>query len=217
MDKQDVLATLKRGGLVPILRTPTAADALGIAELLIAHGITTVEIPLSVPGAIDAIAEFSRRHGTSALVGAGTVLDPAAAEACLRAGARFIVCPGFDAPTVKFCNASDLVVLPGALTPTEILTAWRAGADMVKVFPVSAVGGASYIRAIKAPLPQIPLCPTGGVTAETAAEFIRAGASALGVASDLVDVAALHEGRGEVIARRARLYLATVAEARGAA
>lgn len=214
MDKKDVVARIKKVGLIPILRTPSADESLQIAELLFEAGITTQEIPLTVPGAVEVIAELVQKFGDRALIGAGTVLDPAAAEACVRAGARFIISPGLNLDTVRYCNQAAVAIFPGALTPTEILTAWRGGADMIKVFPCSAVGGAKYIMALKAPLPDIDLCPTGGVSLQTAAAFIHAGASALGVSGDLIDVEALRSGRGQVIAERARLYLDIVAEAR---
>jgi 2-dehydro-3-deoxyphosphogluconate aldolase / (4S)-4-hydroxy-2-oxoglutarate aldolase len=212
--KDDVLATIKRGGLLPVLRTSSADDALTIAEELQQAGLTAIEIPLTVPGAVEVIAELASRFGEDTVVGAGTVLDTAAAAACVAAGATFVISPSLELEVVEYCNESDVVVMPGALTPTEIVAADRAGADMVKVFPCSAVGGASYIKAIKAPLPDIELCPTGGVSLDTAAAFIKAGASALGVGGDLVDVEALRSGNVAVIAERARRYVEIVAEAR---
>ncbi len=214
MEKKSVLAQIRQVGLIPILRTPTAKDALGLAEILRGAALTNVEIPLTVPGALDVIAELVRRFGNDMLVGAGTVLDAAAAESCLKAGASFIISPAVDMGCIAFCREAGLAVFPGALTPTEILGAWRAGADMIKVFPCSALGGAPYLKALRAPLPQIELIPTGGVSLDTAAAFIAAGASALGVGGDLVDIAALHEGRGHVIGDRARRYLEIVREAR---
>jgi 2-dehydro-3-deoxyphosphogluconate aldolase / (4S)-4-hydroxy-2-oxoglutarate aldolase len=160
------------------------------------------------------IEEVVARSGEEMLVGAGTVLDAETARACILAGAEFVVSPALDFETIALCRTYGKVVLPGALTPTEILAAWRAGADFVKVFPCDSAGGAKHIRSIKAPLPQIPLVPTGGVSLETAAEFIEAGASALGVGSDLVDVKALRQGRPELITERARAYVELVREAR---
>ena len=144
------------------------------------------------------------------------MLDARSAEACIAAGARFIVSPGLDLDTVAFCRKAGVAIFPGALTPTEIITAWKAGADMVKVFPASAMGGASYIKAVKAPLPQIEMVPTGGVSVETAPAFIKAGAAALGVGGDLVDIEALRSGRGEVIAEKARKYIEALKAARSA-
>jgi 2-dehydro-3-deoxyphosphogluconate aldolase/(4S)-4-hydroxy-2-oxoglutarate aldolase len=213
--KDEVLATIKRGGLIPVLRTSSADDALTIAEELQRAGLTALEIPLTVPGAIEVIAELSSRFGNEVLVGAGTVLDTVAAGACVAAGARFIISPALDVEVVEYCNEAEVAVMPGALTPTEIVAAMRAGADLVKIFPCSAVGGAPYLKAIKAPLPDVQLVPTGGVSLETAAAFIKAGAAALGVGGDLVDIQALREGRPEVIGERARRYLEIVKEARG--
>ncbi len=215
MEKPQVLAQIRSVGLIPILRTPSPDDALMMAEILVEAGLSNLEIPLTVPGAIEVIRELADRYRGRLLVGAGTVLDPASAEACVAAGATFIISPGLNVDTVTACRKMGIATFPGSLTPTEIIAAWRAGADMVKVFPVSAVGGAPYLKAIKAPLPQIELVPTGGVSVETAATFIQAGASALGVGGDLVDVAALREGRGHVIAARARAYLSAVQLARG--
>jgi 2-dehydro-3-deoxyphosphogluconate aldolase/(4S)-4-hydroxy-2-oxoglutarate aldolase len=212
--KDDVLGGIRRGGLIPVLRTASADDALTIAEELQRAGLTALEIPLTVPAAVEVIAELASRFGREVLVGAGTVLDAGSAAACVAAGARFIISPSVEPEVIHYCNEAEVAVLPGALTPTEILTAVRAGADMVKVFPCSAVGGASYIKAIKAPLPQVLLVPTGGVSLETAAAFIKAGAAALGVGGDLVDVEALRAGRPEVIGERARRYLEIVKQAR---
>jgi 2-dehydro-3-deoxyphosphogluconate aldolase/(4S)-4-hydroxy-2-oxoglutarate aldolase len=212
--KDEVLAGIKRGGLIPVLRTASADDALTIAEELHRAGLTAMEIPLTVPGGIEVIAELASRFGKEVLVGAGTVLDTAAAAACVAAGARFIISPSLELEVVEYCNEADVAVLPGALTPTEIVAASRAGADMVKIFPCSALGGASYIKAIKAPLPHIEVVPTGGVSLDTAAAFIRAGAAALGVGGDLVDIEAVRAGKTEVIGARARRYLEIVKEAR---
>jgi 2-dehydro-3-deoxyphosphogluconate aldolase / (4S)-4-hydroxy-2-oxoglutarate aldolase len=212
--KDEVLAGIKRGGLIPVLRTASADDALTIAEELQRAGLTALEIPLTVPGAVEVIAELASRFGPQVLVGAGTVLDTAAAAACVAAGARFIISPSLELEVVEYCNEAEVAVLPGALTPTEILAASRAGADMVKIFPCSAVGGAAYVKAIKAPLPHIEVVPTGGVSLETAAAFIKAGAAALGVGGDLVDIEALRAGKAEVIGARARRYLEIVREAR---
>lgn len=214
MERARTVARVEEIGLVPILRTKDTQDAEALAEILADGGIPIVEIPLTVPGALGLIAALARRHGERLLVGAGTVLDPAAAAACVDAGARFVISPAVNLETIAWCRGAGVPIFAGALTPTEIVAAWRAGADMVKVFPVSAVGGASYIQAVKAPLPEIKLLPTGGVSLETAAAFVEAGASALGVGSDLVDAAALAAGRGADIAARARRYVAIVRAAR---
>jgi len=166
-----------------------------------------------VPGAIELIREVTRR-ATDALVGAGTVLDPENALACIDAGARFVVSPALNLATIAACREAGIAVLPGALTPTEVLTAWNAGADFVKVFPANALGGPSYLKSLKAPLPQVKLVPTGGVNLQTAKDFIRAGASALGIGADLVDLQALRRGDAELVTERARKFLSLVAEAR---
>ncbi len=142
------------------------------------------------------------------------MLDAETARACIAAGAQFIVSPALDISTIASCAASSVAVMPGALTPTEVVTAWRAGADVVKIFPCGSVGGASYIKALKAPLPQIPLMPTGGVSIATAGDFIKAGAFALGVGSDLVDIEAIARGNAKLVTERARVYLHLVREAR---
>src|SRR5205807_3142719 len=168
----------------------------------------------TVPRAVELIEQLSTAYGDEAVVGAGTVLDAETARACVAAGAQFVVSPSLDVRTIELCRRYGVAVVPGALTPTEVVTAWQAGADMVKVFPCGALGGASYLKALKAPLPQIELIPTGGVSLKTAADFIKAGAMALGVGSDLVDTKALREDRDEVIAERAREFLEIVREAR---
>jgi 2-dehydro-3-deoxyphosphogluconate aldolase/(4S)-4-hydroxy-2-oxoglutarate aldolase len=214
MDKTQVLARIREGGLIPIIRTPSADEAITMADTLVAANITNLELTMTVPGAVEIIARLVKRFGDRTMVGAGTVLDVKAAEACIAAGATFIVSPGLDLETVAHCRRVGVPVFPGALTPTEIIAAWKGGADMVKVFPCSAVGGAAYIKAVKAPLPQIEMVPTGGVSIDTAPAFIQAGAAALGVGGDLVDLEALRQGRGQVIADRANRYLEAVRQAR---
>src|SRR5262249_54682045 len=169
---------------------------------------------MTVPGAVNVIEQLCRRFGDEVLIGAGTVLDPEAASACVAAGARFIVSPSLNLETIKFCKAREIPVFPGALTPTEVVTAWQAGAIAVKVFAASAVGGPSYLRALKAPLPHIKLVPTGGVSLATAKDFIAAGAWALGVGSDLVNTKAIQSGDHESVAVTACNYVAAVREAR---
>jgi 2-dehydro-3-deoxyphosphogluconate aldolase / (4S)-4-hydroxy-2-oxoglutarate aldolase len=215
MDKAQIISRIRAGLLIPVVRTSTAEEALAMSEALAAAAITNLEIPLTVPNAVQVIERLSAQLGDRVMVGAGTVLDARAAQACLAAGARFVVSPGLDLETVAFCRSANLAVFPGALTPTEILTAWKAGADMVKVFPVSSVGGASYIKNIKAPLPQIELCPTGGISVDTAAAYLQAGAAVVGVGGDLVDLQALREGKTAVIAERAARYLDVLRRARG--
>lgn len=189
---------------------------MSVAEVIREGGIPILEITMTVPGAIAVIAELSKRYGDEVLVGAGTVLDPETARSCIAAGAQFIVSPALNIQTIEFCKVQRIAVFPGALTPTEVITAWDAGADAVKVFPCSAMGGASYLRALKAPLPEVKLIPTGGVTLATAKDFIAAGAWAIGVGADLVNTKAIKAGQGESVVAAARSYVAAVREARAA-
>src|SRR6185436_9748868 len=207
-----VLERIREVRLVPVVRAASADEAFAAVEAIRAGGIPILEITLTVPGAIQIIAELTRRLGDDALIGAGTVLDAETARQCIDAGARFIVSPALDIPTVELCRRLDVPVFPGALTPTEILTAWRAGASAVKVFPANAAGGATYIKSLKAPFPQIELLPTGGVSLKTAADFIAAGAFALGVGADLVDLAALRRGDAASITEKTRQYLSVVSD-----
>ena len=210
----DVMERIREVGIVPVVRAASADEAQAAVEAIRAGGIPILEITLTVPGAVGIIRDLTKRLGDDALIGAGTVLDAKTAKACVDAGARFIVSPALDLPTIQFCKRNIVPVFPGALTPTEVVTAWRAGANAVKVFPANAVGGASYLKSLKAPLPQIELLPTGGVSLQTAAEFIAAGAFSLGVGADLVDLAALRRGEAAAITEKARRYVAAVAAAR---
>jgi 2-dehydro-3-deoxyphosphogluconate aldolase/(4S)-4-hydroxy-2-oxoglutarate aldolase len=187
---------------------------MAAAEAVAAGGISIVEVTMTVPGALDAITQLVKNLGRDVLVGAGTVLDAQTARQCFDAGAQFLVCPGLDLGTIKAANDADKVIMAGALTPTEIIAAWKGGADFIKIFPASAVGGPSYLKALRGPLPQIPLVPTGGVNLNTAAEFIRAGAAALGIGGELVSAAALNSGDTAQITELARKYLAIVQETR---
>ncbi len=184
------------------------------AEAVCKGGISIVEITMTVPGAVDVIRELAKGSGKEILIGAGTVLNAEMARRCLDAGAEFLVSPGFNHDMVELAVREGKLVMAGALTPTEVITAWEAGADLVKVFPCGQVGGAKYIRALKGPLPQIPLVPTGGVNLNTAAEFIEAGAAALGVGGELVQAEALTAGKTEVIVENARKFLEIVKRAR---
>jgi len=196
------------------VRAESADLAMRAVEAIKTGGVDVLEVTMTVPGAIDVIAKLAATFGTEVVIGAGTVLDPDTANKCVQAGAQFIVSPALNEETIAFCRANDVAVFPGALTPTEVVRAWNVGADAVKVFPAGAVGGASYLKALKAPLPQIELVPTGGVSLKTAADFIKAGAMALGVGADLVDTKALRENHDEVITERARQFLEIVREAR---
>jgi len=200
-------------GIVPVIRARSPEEALRAIAAIQAGGVPIIEITMTVPGAVDLIAEVTR-DARDALVGAGTVLEPETARACVEAGARFVVSPALNLDTIAACREMGTAVLPGALTPTEVVAAWRAGADLVKVFPAGAVGGPAYIKALKAPLPQIELVPTGGVNLQTAGDFLRAGAFALGVGADLVDLGALRRGEDEALAERARRFVEVVRSTR---
>src|SRR5258706_2381999 len=201
-DAEDCVRRIEQGVFVPVVRALSAELAVLAVEAILEGGISTFEITMTVPGAVRVIGELVKRFGEQALIGAGTVLSAQDAAACLDAGAAFVVSPGFDAETVRFVRERGAAMMPGALTPTEVITAHNAGADMVKIFPCSAVGGAKYLKALKAPLPQIKLLPTGGVNAATAHEYLAAGASALGIGSELVDVKALERGDRNVLTAR---------------
>jgi len=214
MSKTAVLHRIREVGIVPVVRAESADEAGRAIAAIMAGGVPVLEITLTVPGAVSLIADLCRRFGEDAVVGAGTVLDPETARACILAGAQFIVSPATNVATIACCRRYGVPIMPGALTPTEVVAAWEAGADMVKVFPCSALGGASYIKALKAPLPQIDLIPTGGVNLQTAAEFIKAGSTALGVGADLVDLKALREGQDALLTERARKLVEIVRTAR---
>jgi 2-dehydro-3-deoxyphosphogluconate aldolase / (4S)-4-hydroxy-2-oxoglutarate aldolase len=214
MTKQQVRNRIVEIGIVPVVRAASAQQAMQAAEAVCAGGIPIVEITMTVPGAIDVITQLAKSMGNDVLIGAGTVLDAEAAERCIDAGADFMVSPGFDLATVQFAKQQGKLIMAGALTPTEVITAWKAGSDFVKIFPCGTVGGAKYIKALKAPLPQVPMVPTGGVNLETAADFIRAGADALGIGGELISAAACKSGNLSVITEAARLYVDIVQEAR---
>jgi 2-dehydro-3-deoxyphosphogluconate aldolase/(4S)-4-hydroxy-2-oxoglutarate aldolase len=214
MTKQDVVRVIAEVGLVPVVRAQSADEAMRVTDAIREGGVTVLEITMTVPGALAVLEQLSSRFGSDVVLGAGTVLDPETARACILAGARFVVSPALDLGTIEMCRRYSIAVMPGALTPTEVLTAWTAGADVVKVFPCGALGGASYIKSLKAPLPHVEMIPTGGVSVKTAAEFIQAGAFALGVGADLVDTKAVREGNGKLVTDKAREYIRIVREAR---
>jgi 2-dehydro-3-deoxyphosphogluconate aldolase/(4S)-4-hydroxy-2-oxoglutarate aldolase len=214
MDKQEVRDRITEIGIVPVVRASSPRDARIAADAVCEGGIPIVEITMTVPGAIDVIRELTKNAASEVLVGAGTVLNAEAARRCLDAGAQFLVSPGLNLQTVELALREGKLMMAGALTPTEIITAWEAGSDFVKVFPCGQVGGAKYIKALKGPLPQVPLVPTGGVNLDTAAEFIQAGAAALGVGGELVQAEALKSNKPEIIVENARRFLAIVKQAR---
>jgi 2-dehydro-3-deoxyphosphogluconate aldolase / (4S)-4-hydroxy-2-oxoglutarate aldolase len=212
--RRHVLDQLTRDGLVPVIRAESATIALRIVEALVAGGIRTLEITMTVPDALDAIRAVADRFGDAVLLGAGTVTSRELAEGAVDAGAEFLVTPCVVPEVIAVARARDVAVLPGALTPTEIFAAWSLGGDIIKVFPASNVGGASYVRALKGPFPQIPLCPTGGVNLQTIADFVRAGAVAVGVGGELVSKAAIESGDYDQITAAARQYVAAINAAR---
>ncbi len=214
MTKDQAAARIVEIGIVPVIRASSAQLAIRAADAVCAGGIPIVEMTMTVPGAVEAISQLAKSLGSDVLIGAGTVLDSQTVQRCIDAGAEFIVSPGFDLGTVQAVNRLGKLMMTGALTPTEVISAWKAGSDFVKVFPCGAVGGAKYIKALKAPLPQIPMVPTGGVNLQTAADFIRAGASALGIGGELVSASALNSGETKDITATAREYVEIVREAR---
>jgi 2-dehydro-3-deoxyphosphogluconate aldolase / (4S)-4-hydroxy-2-oxoglutarate aldolase len=216
MGKAEVLKRIEEVGVIPVVRAASSDQAIAVAEAISEGGIPLLEITMTVPGAVSVIAEISKRYGNEVLVGAGTVLDPGAARACIEAGAQFIISPSLNLKTIERCRDQDIAIFPGALSPTEVVTAWQAGADAVKVFPCSAVGGAKYLRALQAPLPQIKMIPTGGVSLATVKDFMIAGAWALGVGADLVDTKAIQAGDRKSVVDAARNYVVAVREARAA-
>ena len=214
MSKQRTLSAILEIGIVPIVRALTPEAAVRAAEAIYRGGIRAVEITMTVPGALRALEKAADQFGDRMTLGAGTVLDPETARASMLAGAEFFVTPSLKLSTIEICHRYSKVIMPGALTPTEVLAAWEAGADLVKIFPCGNVGGPKYIRALKAPFPQIEMVPTGGVNLENTAEFFRAGAAAVAVGSELVNAKTLEEGKLDVIERAAREFLKVVAEAR---
>ena len=205
---------IERIGLIPVLRARNAAHAHAVVKAMIAGGVSIVEVTMTVPGAVDLLKELRNEYGAKLLLGSGTVTTAAQAEATIEAGAEFVVSPSTHLEVIALTKARKIISIPGALTPTEVITAWNAGADYVKIFPCSSMGGASYLKSLLAPFPHIKLIPTGGVTLETAESFLRAGARALGVGSDLVNLAAIDAGTPETITETARAYLKAIADAR---
>ncbi|MGH9598392.1 MAG: bifunctional 4-hydroxy-2-oxoglutarate aldolase/2-dehydro-3-deoxy-phosphogluconate aldolase [Terracidiphilus sp.] len=206
--------TIERVGLIPVLRAKSAAQGRAVVKAMVTGGINVVEVTMTVPGAVDLLKELKREYGGDLLLGSGTVTTAEQAEATIEAGAEFVVSPSLHPEVIAKTRALGKLSVPGALTPTEAITAWNAGADYVKIFPCSAMGGASYLKSLLAPFPQLRIIPTGGVTLDTAAGFIKAGARALGVGSDLVNLAAIDAGKPETITETAKAFLKVVAEAR---
>jgi 2-dehydro-3-deoxyphosphogluconate aldolase/(4S)-4-hydroxy-2-oxoglutarate aldolase len=213
MNKSEIISRIRECGVLPVIRASSKEEALSIIDAIVAGGIDTIEVTMTVPNAVALILQLTTGRD-DLLIGAGSVLDPEQARDCINAGAKFIVSPTTNFDTIKYCNEKEIVVMPGALTPTEILNATEAGADIVKVFPADSMGGAKYLRSLKAPMPRLKLIPTGGVDQSTAADLIKAGAEAIGVGADLVDLKAIREKRAGDITKAARNYLEIVRSAR---
>jgi 2-dehydro-3-deoxyphosphogluconate aldolase/(4S)-4-hydroxy-2-oxoglutarate aldolase len=214
MHKESVKNRILEIGIIPVVRASSAEEAMMAVHAIRLGGIPIVEITMTVPGAIETIRHVAKTMGDEVLVGAGTVLDSETAHRCIDAGAEFVVGPGLDIATIELVNKAGKIMMAGTLTPSEVITAWNAGSDFVKVFPCGQVGGPSYIKSLRGPFPQIPFVPTGGVSLKTAAEFIRAGSAALGVGGELVQTAALKSGHPEIITETAREFIAQVRNAR---
>jgi 2-dehydro-3-deoxyphosphogluconate aldolase/(4S)-4-hydroxy-2-oxoglutarate aldolase len=214
MTREEVARKIRDIGVVPVVRATSARHAQMAAEAVSSGGIPIAEVTMTVPGAIELIAQLASTMGREVLIGAGTVLDAQTAARCLDAGAQFVVSPGFDPATIAFVKGRGVLMMAGALTPTEVIGAWKAGSDFVKIFPCGTMGGAKYIKALKGPLPHVPMIPTGGVNLETAADLIRAGSEALGIGGELVSGAALAAGDTKSITEAARKYVGIVQETR---
>jgi 2-dehydro-3-deoxyphosphogluconate aldolase/(4S)-4-hydroxy-2-oxoglutarate aldolase len=215
MKPKDILSFITEVGIVPIVRSSSAESAIKAVEAIYRGGIRAAEITMTVPGAVKALEKVADQFGDKIVLGAGTVLDTETARICMLAGAQFLVTPALNVKTIQMAKRYSKVICPGALTPTEVLAAWDAGADVVKIFPCGNVGGPKYIKALKGPFPQIEMIPTGGVNLETAGEFLKAGACAVAVGGELVDAKSIKEGRYDVIEEKTRQYLAVIAKARG--
>jgi 2-dehydro-3-deoxyphosphogluconate aldolase/(4S)-4-hydroxy-2-oxoglutarate aldolase len=216
MDEDKTKKAIERSGIMPVLRARSEREGHALVEALVAGGITVMEVTMTVPRAVDLLRALKKEYGDRLLLGSGTVTDAEQVAATVDAGAEFVVSPSFHREVVAKTKELGKVSIPGALTPTEAITAWRAGADYVKIFPCSAVGGAPYLKALLAPFPHLKLIPTGGVTLHTAVDFLKAGARALGVGTDLVNPKAIEEGKPETVTTTARAYLEVVAKYRAA-
>ena len=214
MTKTDKLNLIRETGVIAILRAKRADQLLAAAEAIRTGGVRVIEVTMTTPGALGVIETAAGRYGDEILFGAGSVLDAETARAAILAGAGFIVAPTMRLETISLCNRYSIPVLPGCYTPTEMLTAWEAGADMIKLFPAD-VGGPNLIKAIRAPLPQLEIVPVGGVNLDTAAEFIRQGAAALGVGSSLINQKLLDAGDQAELTRRAGAFIEAVKKGRG--
>lgn len=212
---REIFQLIVEAGMIPVVRAPSAEAATRAVEACMNGGVLVAEITMTVPGAIPALEKLAARFSGKILLGAGTVLDAETARISMLAGAEFIVSPNLRLATIEMAKRYSKPIFPGALTPTEVLSAWEAGANAVKVFPCGNVGGAKYIKSLKGPFPQIEMIPTGGVSLETIGDFFKAGACAVGIGGELVDATLMKEGRFGEIEERARQFLGAVAKARG--
>jgi 2-dehydro-3-deoxyphosphogluconate aldolase/(4S)-4-hydroxy-2-oxoglutarate aldolase len=209
----EALSVIKEKGVVAIMRANNSDQLLAAADAVKAGGVNAIEVTMTTPGALDVVKQATARYGDDVLFGVGSVLDSETARAAILAGAQFVVCPSLDIKTIEICKRYSVPVVPGTYTPTEIVTAWQAGADMVKVFPAS-VGGPGFIKALKGPLPQVKLVPVGGVNLDTTADFIRAGAEVVGVGGSLVNQKLLEAEEFDKISENARRYCEEVERGR---
>ena len=207
---------LERVGLIPVLRAKSTKQALAAVDAMVAGGVTVVEVTMTCPDACGVLRALKSQYGPKVLLGSGTVTRVKDAEATIEAGAEFVVSPSIHVDVISATRAAGKLSVPGALTPTEVVTAEAAGADYIKIFPCSALGGAPYLKALLAPFPHLKLIPTGGVTVQTAESFLKAGARALGVGGDLVNLTAIDEGHPEIVTNAAKAYLEVIAKFRGA-
>jgi 2-dehydro-3-deoxyphosphogluconate aldolase / (4S)-4-hydroxy-2-oxoglutarate aldolase len=216
VNASQILSSIIDIGIVPVVRTATADQALKAIEAIYRGGIRSAEITMTVAGALKALEKVADEFGDKIILGAGTVLDPETARSCMLAGAQFFVTPNLRLSTIEICKRYSKAICCGALTPTEVITAWEAGSDVIKIFPADSVGGAKYIKALKGPLPQVEMIPTGGVNVDTAGDFLRAGACAVAVGGELVNAKLIADGNYDAIEERARQLLAAVRKARAA-
>lgn len=214
MNKSEVLRRIEKTGILPVVRASSPDEATAVMDALLTGGITVLEITMTVPGALSLIEQAAARYGDQIVVGVGSVIDSETARICTLAGAQFVVSPTFSLKLIEACRRHSVTIISGALTPTEVVAAWQAGADAVKVFPCDALGGARYLKALKTPLPHIEMIPTGGVSLANAADFIKAGAMAIGVGGELVDLQAVRDNRPQIIADKARKFLEIVQQTR---
>jgi len=214
MNKQEKILLIRQTGIIAIMRTRSSDQLIAAAEAIRQGGVQVIEVTMNTPGALEVIAAASKRFGRDVLFGAGTVLDPDTARVAIQAGAEFIVSPTLNLEVIELCNRLNIPVMPGCFTPTEMLAAWEAGADFVKLFPAE-VGGPAMVKAILAPLPQLQIVPVGGVDLNSAAAFLRSGAVALGVGSSLINQKLLESANFPELTERATAFIDEVRKARG--